>query len=158
VKGFVYYLEKPSTATMQIPCPNKRVSLGLSQRYLVCQMRGMAKKPITLEVCTLDGKSQRHRFHLSTRFKDSETNSLHAQIPLDELDEHIWYHIILDLYALSDHHFDARYVGIESICIHPCCRVRKVFTLPAADIIDGTSFSCPDVFEFPIGTKCDWKV
>jgi hypothetical protein len=151
-------LEKPSTATMQIPCPNKRVSLGLSQRYLVCQMRGMAKKPITLEVCTLDGKSQRHRFHLSTRFKDSETNSLHAQIPLDELDEHIWYHIILDLYALSDHHFDARYVGIESICIHPCCRVRKVFTLPAADIIDGTSFSCPDVFEFPIGTKCDWKV
>ena len=159
VKGFVFYLDKPSTATMQLPVSTKRVSLGLSQRYLVLQMRGMGtKKPITIEVCTLDNKARRHRLHLSTKFKEGDTKSLHAQIPLEPLQEQTWFHVVLDLTALSDHHFQAPYVGIDSICLHPCCRVRKIFTLPAVDVYDGTTFNCPDAFEFPIGTVCDWKV
>ena len=158
VKGFVYFVEKPSTATMQIPIPTKKMSLGLQQRYLVVQLRGMTNKPITLEVCTLDSKSQRHRFHLSSKFKEIETNSLHVQIPMDPLQEHTWFHVILDLSSLTSAHFHARYAGIDSICIRPSCRVRKIFTLPTVEILDGAVFNVPDFFEFPVGTVCDYRV
>ena len=158
VKGFVFFVEKPSTASMLIPISTKKVNLGLTQRYLVLQMRGMANKPITLEVCTLDTNSQRHRFHFSSKFKTVETKSLHAQIPFPLLQEHTWFHVILDLYSLSDVHFRAIYVGIDSICIRPSCRIRKVFTLPSVDVLNGEVFNCPDLFEFPVGTVCDYRV
>lgn len=156
VKGFVYLIDKPSTATMQIP-ENNRDHLGLTQRYLIVQMRPSSAKIFTLEINLLERGGQRHRFHLSSKFRQFEIKALHAQIPVDlQTSEAVWLNVILDLTSLCSNFFKTSYASVESICIHPCCRVRKVFTLPQIDITD--TFLCPPLFEFPSGTPTAWQV
>lgn len=150
VKGFVYFIDKPSTSTMEIPQTNKE-SLGISQSILVFQLRCYNNKPFTLEVTVLDQNSNRLRLHISTKFHNFEANTLHAQLPLMILYPDRWCNLIFDLKELTDNCFKpSKFVSIESITIHPSSRIRKVFTLLTCDSIN---FDCPSNFSYPLGTE-----
>jgi hypothetical protein len=150
VKGFVFLIDKSNNATMQIPSTNKE-TLGLTQRYLVFQIRCFANKPITIEIATLNKHDHRTRLHLSSKFREVDCNSLHAQLPLTISYPDRWVNFVIDLIETTKECFGVSdYSSIDSICLHSSCRVRKIFTLPTIDIVN---FECPSAFEYPIGTE-----
>eukprot|EP00602_Paraphysomonas_sp_CaronLab_P009731 CAMPEP_0185023786 /NCGR_PEP_ID=MMETSP1103-20130426/6413_1 /TAXON_ID=36769 /ORGANISM="Paraphysomonas bandaiensis, Strain Caron Lab Isolate" /LENGTH=363 /DNA_ID=CAMNT_0027556531 /DNA_START=188 /DNA_END=1279 /DNA_ORIENTATION=- len=108
-----------------------------------------------MEIVTLDTTGRKHRFHFSSKFRESDSKALHAQIPLRAKCE--WTHIILNLAELSTEHFGVKYASVDSICLSPCCRIRKVFTVPSV-LITGDMYDCPAVFDFPAGTNATWMI
>lgn len=136
VKGFVFLLDKkaaPSGAMMQLPPSPAKQTLGLTQRYLILQLRPLANKPVTIEIgiLSLKDKKQRYRLHLSNRFRTVEVHQLHVQVPLSPLiSPDTWTHFIIDVVALTSYFFKKNDFGsIDSIGLHSGCRLR-VCTLP----------------------------
>lgn len=136
VKGFVFLLDKKATAAssshasalMQLPPVPSKQTLGLTQGYLVLQMRLLAKKPLTVEIniLSLKDKRQRYRLHLSNKFRTVEVHEMHAQIPLAPLlAADTWTHLIVDVARLTSYFFKNRDFGsIDSINLHSGCRLR----------------------------------
>ena len=64
--------------------PSKQ-TLGLTQRYLVLQMKCEAlSSSLTFEVCFLDTQERRRRLHFSSKFRSYDcSNALSAQLPID---------------------------------------------------------------------------
>jgi hypothetical protein len=150
VKGFVFLLEKPASASMQIP-ENIRETLDLTQRYFILQLRYSSNKAFTFEVTTYDQNHQRHRFHISSKFRQIDVKPFHVQIPFaPECEDNCWINFILDLKLLNEKYFHVAYSSINSISIQPCCRIRKVFTIPKLEMYP--TFICPTSFDFPSGT------
>lgn len=150
VKGFVYLIDKPINSFMTIP-ENNKLTLGLKQRYLIIQLRYNQSKTITFEIVILDKQQQRHRFHISTKFKNIDIKVFHVQIPFNvNCEDNYWINYILDLKMLCEIYFHVDYKTIDSITIQPSCRLRKIFTLPHLNL--SPDFICPSTFDFPSGT------
>ena len=113
---------------MQIPPSPTKQTLGLTQRYLILQLRPLAKKPVTIEIgiLSLKDKQQRYRLHLSNKFRTVEVNQLHVQVPLSPLlSPDTWTHFIVDVTELTSYFFKNKDFGsIDSIALHSGCRLR----------------------------------
>ena len=123
--------KKSSTAAgplMQVPPVPSKESLGLTQPYLIFQLRALAKRPFTIEVNILSHKDkrQRYRLHLSNKFRSVEVNQMHTQIPLGSvLTPDTWTHLVIDVSNLTSFFFRNRDFGsIDSISIQSGCRRR----------------------------------
>jgi hypothetical protein len=158
VKGFVFLLDKKSTssgAMMQLPPTPSKETLGLTQRYLVLQLRLLAKKPLTVEIniLSLKDKRQRYRLHLSNKFRTIEVHQLHVQIPLGPLlTPDTWTHFILDVAHLTSFFFrNGDFGSIDSISIHAGCRLRVSVVPPLpppsrGPLMGGGRGGCVDAF------------
>lgn len=117
-----------SAPLMQVPPAPSKQTLGLTQRFLVLQLRPLAKKPMTLEVSmlSLKDKGQRYRLHLSDKFRSVEVHQMHVQVPLAGLlPPDTWTNCILDVAALTSFFFRNNDFGsIDSIALHSGCRLR----------------------------------
>jgi hypothetical protein len=153
----VFLLDKKaaaSTTLMQLPPIPSKQTLGLTQRYLVMQLRPLANKPLTVEINVLSRKDggQRYRLHLSTKFRTIEMHQMHAQIPLGPLlTPDTWVHFIVDVAHLTSYFFRNKDFGsIDSISLHSGCRLR-VRTSHSMYLI-GDFFNVTQ--DFPAVTHC----
>ena len=158
-RGYVFAMEKPSTITC-IQCPaSTRQSLGLTQKYLILQIKPILNNDFSFQISFLGNDNLRRRLHFSSKFKKIDfSNDLSAQLPINiDRFEGKWGNIILDMDDLANNCFrDATYASIDSVIIHPSCRMRKIFTLPTYN--DNIN-SVPTNFEFLKGTiKAENKV
>ena len=117
-----------ASTLMQIPPTPSKQTLGLTQSFLVLQLRLLAKKSLTIEIniLSLKDKRQRYRLHLSNKFRSVEVHQMHAQIPLTPLlATDAWTHLIVDVAHLTSYFFKNRDFGsIDSISLHTGCRLR----------------------------------
>lgn len=113
---------------LQLPPNPAKQTLGLTQRYLVLQLRPLAKKPVTIEIniLSLKDKRQRYRLHLSHKFRTVEVHQLHVQVPLSPLlTPDMWTHFIVDVAELTSYFFKNKDFGsIDSVGLHSGCRLR----------------------------------
>jgi len=146
IKGFVFLIDKGIGTNLQAPANGKDV-LGIYQRYLLFQIRCSVSKPLSIEITVSDRKGQRHRLHLSTKFRCVDRNELHTQIPLDFEQKEKWNNFIFDLKMLANVLFPGEdYHSLDSICIHPVCRIRKILTIPSLEESDN---KIPESIDFP---------
>ena len=157
-KGFIYLLDKPKSATLQLQHPN---GLGLIQRFLIFQLKVSHLQPLNLEIIFVDQKQLRRRIHVSSSFSQFESHELHAQVPFSFVaDDAAWISLVMDLELLSRTCFtNCYFTSLDYICIRPNCKVRKIFTLPSSSQLDAAASSldtpaplnCPPQLDFPIG-------
>jgi hypothetical protein len=142
VKGYVVSMERESSTTALI-CPKlQKDSLDIHQSLLILQLRllGMAS-PFSLELVVHDSRRQRKRLHFSTSFKDIHVNSLHVSLPWKQPRHDLFTNVVIDMMQLvhqSSNGVD-EFVSLDSFIIHPCCQLRRIFTLPRKYLVSGLS-------------------
>ena len=142
VKGYVVSMERESSTTALICPKQQKDSLEIHQSLLILQLRllGMAS-PFSLELVVHDSKRQRKRLHFSTSFKDIHVNSLHVSLPWKQPRHDLFTNVVIDMMQLvhqSSNGVD-EFVSLDSFIIHPCCQLRRIFTLPRKYLMSGLS-------------------
>ena len=155
VKGFVFLIDKGIGTSLQCP-ENNKDTLGLTQPIFILQIRCSVSKPFGVELTVCDRKGERHRMHFSSKFRSLDRNELHTQLPLTLSSKDKWNNLIFDFNYLIPLLFSAEeYQSIESICIYPSCRIRKIITLPHIDISNPV---LPEIYQFASPTEYETQV
>jgi len=142
VKGYVVSMERESSSTALICPKQQKDSLDIHQSLLILQLRllGMAS-PFSLELVVHDSRRQRKRLYFSTSFKDIHVNSLHVSLPWKQPRHDLFTNVVIDMMQLvyqSSNGMD-EFVSLDSFIIHPCCQLRRIFTLPRKYLMSGLS-------------------
>jgi hypothetical protein len=147
IKGSYLSLEK-NLKTTNIQCPSSaKDSLGVGQPYLVIQMLHQPNTSLSFEVVVIDASEMRRRMLFSTSFRRCESTALHAKIALSQRGFSKWANLVIDLKGLTDSFFSAKFLRLDSFCLRPQCRLRKVFSLP----ISPSEQAIPASLNYPVG-------
>jgi hypothetical protein len=155
IKGYYVAMEQESTVT-KVQCPKKHnTSLGITQPVLCFQLQFIDNKNFSIECAILDDQNQRRRLHFSTNFRELDSNALHVRIPWSKDYsgfEGKWVTVCINLEDICRRSFkNVAYRTLESFIIHPACRIRKIFSLPAQSLETAPLVTIPTSFDFPIG-------
>ena len=128
VKGYVYAIDGGVMAKMQLPKEEKK-QLGLVQHYLVLQVFLPLGQPISFEFGVTDQNKNKRRLFLSSSFKESVVNPLHARLPLIVPHRGVWLNLTFDLPDLLAGCFrGCIYRSLDVLVVGPC-RLRRIFTM-----------------------------
>jgi len=142
VKGYVVNMDRESSTTALI-CPKQqqKESLDIRQSLLIIQLRLGMTSPFSLELVVHDNRRQKKRLYFSTSFKDIHINSLHVSLPWKQPRHEIFTNVVIDLMQLVHQASNGadEFVSLDSFTIHPCCQLRRIFTLPRKYLVSGLS-------------------
>ncbi|XP_024916039.1 protein CFAP20DC isoform X2 [Cynoglossus semilaevis] len=134
VKGFVYCLKGSSqTVKMQMP-ENRKMSLGLHQRFLVLQVNIPQTKDFSLELVITDLEHLKRRLHLSTVHKELTATLLHARVPFVGLKRECWSTLCIDLVSISTGLFKG-FSSLDGITVFASCEIRRIFTMKTGPLV-----------------------
>jgi len=133
LKGHAFQITASGAqSTMQWPKDEKsRQSLGLVHPFLVFQvlLPQNREKPFSLELGVTDGSRTRRRLLLSASFLEAQTSPQHARLPLSGVRRGAWLNLCLDMDSLVRGSFGRALKSVDSVVVHPECRLRKIFTM-----------------------------
>ncbi|XP_034023464.1 uncharacterized protein C3orf67 homolog [Thalassophryne amazonica] len=150
IKGFVYCLEGDiHNVKMQIP-ENRKMSLGLSQQFIVLQVKIPEGKHFCVELLINSSDNQKKRLYFSTLYKILCITEFHARIPFLGVKQNMWTSLCINLEAFTSELFKCTYAILDGITLSAACEVRRIFTMktePTGTLEDGMFLTGADMKE-----------
>ena len=132
-KSYIYSLSFGGVSMLSIPI-NEKHSLQINNSCLLFQFILFNTKSFSIEIVIRDKNDTKRRFNLTTSVKEIDSKSLYIKIPLIDYPLNIWTNLIIDLEALTQHHFKTQaFKSIDNIHISGCLKIRKIFSLRTKD-------------------------
>lgn len=130
LRTFTLLIEgEPSRSKITIP-KNSKVSLHLTQQYLVFQLYIYPSRPFSLEVSVTNEANLKQRIILSNSNREIVVTALHAKMPCSVIKQNSWLNLCLDLHDLISGCFEgSKMVTIDSIIVSANCKLKRMFTL-----------------------------
>lgn len=155
IKGYLFAITA-NRGGVGIQCPaSSKDTLGIIQPLLVFQIQTNPGQKLTIEVVIVDRENLRHRLYFSSSFRTPDSNQLHAQLPWawSGVQPGTWCNSVINMMDLTSRFFHAEFCSLESFHVKPACQLRKVFSLPASCIQQGTNskVNISPSFNFPYG-------
>ena len=130
-RGPVYSLTSPSSY-LTLPKSRRAGAVVLTEPFLVVQVAlPPSASPFHLHLQLMDNHGLPYSLTLSTVIAAPQLHAYHAKLPL-EVERGDWVNLVLPVADLLHHCLRASYAGMVQVLISGCCKVRRVFPVPAA--------------------------
>ncbi len=157
IKGYLLTLEKESSSTCIQAPHNSSECFGITQPLVIFQIYLFLEKNMSLDLKITDSSGNKRRLQISTCCKELECNGLHCRVPWILPLKDKWMNFVINLQYLVAAVFPGvAYASLDSFTLHPCCRIRKIFTLPLVLLTDWADglVAVPTALDFPAGVEC----
>ncbi len=149
MKGYVVSVFSKGRVSTKVQIPKKQgTTLGLKQRFICFQVCLAEESNFSVEFLVTDSNNCRRRIGVSTAQKVENISPLHILLPLPKSQMGGgWITLVIDFSSIFSLQHNTNLKSLDCIFLYPCCKVRKIFTLP---VYDGIS-SIPPSYHFPVG-------
>lgn len=128
-KSYIHFLSYGGVSKMQLP-QNDKISLNLTNNFLVFQIVLISPKSFTIEISITDTTNIKRRIIFTSSSRDISYNNLHCRIPLLNFPINKWTNFEINVSSLVKDCFKQLALKcIDSIHLSANCKIRKIYSL-----------------------------
>ena len=128
-KSYLHFLSYGGVSKMQLP-QNDKLSLNLTNNYLVFQMVLISPKSFSIEIAITDTNNIKRRLIFTSSLKEITFTNFHCRIPLLNFPINKWTNFEINVASLTNDCFKNNSLKcIDYIHLSANCKIRKIVSL-----------------------------
>ena len=128
-KSYLHFLSYGGVSKMQLP-QNDKLSLNLTNNYLVFQMVLISPKSFSIEIAITDTNNIKRRLIFTSSLKEITFTNFHCRIPLLNFPINKWTNFEINVASLTNDCFKNNSLKcIDYIRLSANCKIRKIVSL-----------------------------
>ena len=128
-KSYIHFLSYGGVSKMQLP-QNDKISLNLTNNYLVFQIVLISPKSFNIEIAITDTNNIKRRLIFTSSLKEITYTNFHCRIPLLNFPINKWTNFEINVASLTNDCFKNNSLKcIDYIYLSANCKIRKIYSL-----------------------------